>query len=144
VTEAPLSDKPEAQPAVAKLDPEALALRTQPERAIRFKRGAIIGIAAIALTSVVVTTWIALQPASIELAAQRELGADLSANASLETLASLPSNYGDVPKLGPPLPGDLGRPILRHQQRAMATETGSLQRPAIDQSIGEQRDRLEA
>jgi type IV secretion system protein TrbI len=144
VTEAPRSDKPEAQPPIAKLDPEALALRTQPERAIRFKRGAIIGIAAIALTGVVATTWIALQPASVEIAGQREEGADVSANASLDTLASLPSNYGDVPKLGPPLPGDLGRPILRHQQRAMATETDLSPRPAIDQSVGEQRDRVEA
>ncbi len=143
MTEAPRSDKPEAQPPVPKSDPEALALRTQPERAIRFKRGAIIGIAAIALTGVVATTWIALQPASVEIAGQRE-GVDVSANASLDTLASLPSNYGDVPKLGPPLPGDLGRPILRHQQRAMATETDLSPRPAIDQSVGEQRDRVEA
>ena len=144
MTEAPRSDKPKAQPPVPKSDPEALALRTQPERAIRFKRGAIIGIAAIALTGVVATTWIALQPASVEIAGQRQEGADVSANASLDTLASLPSTYGDVPKLGPPLPGDLGRPILRHQQRAMATETDLSPRPAIDQSVGEQRVRVEA
>ena len=33
-----------------------------------------------------------------------------------------PRSYGDVPRLGPPLPGDLGRPILE-RQREMATET---------------------
>ncbi|MEE9433699.1 MAG: TrbI/VirB10 family protein [Sphingorhabdus sp.] len=29
-----------------------------------------------------------------------------------DSLASLPKDYGDIPKLGPPLPGDLGKPIL--------------------------------
>jgi type IV secretion system protein TrbI len=29
-----------------------------------------------------------------------------------ERLNSLPKDYGDAPKLGPPLPGDLGKPIL--------------------------------
>ncbi|MGQ0589516.1 MAG: TrbI/VirB10 family protein [Sphingosinicella sp.] len=35
-----------------------------------------------------------------------------------------PRDYGDVPRLGPPLPGDLGRPILE-RRRAMAAETPS-------------------
>lgn len=29
-----------------------------------------------------------------------------------ERLGALPKDYGDAPKLGPPLPGDLGRPIV--------------------------------
>src|SRR3546814_17570899 len=33
------------------------------------------------------------------------------------------SSYGDVPRLGPPLPGDLGRPIMK-AQREMVTEEG--------------------
>ena len=32
-------------------------------------------------------------------------------------LAGLPRDYGGVPQLGPPLPGDLGRPILGAQNR---------------------------
>ena len=32
-------------------------------------------------------------------------------------LASAPGDYSEVPKLGPPLPGDLGKPILDAQKR---------------------------
>jgi type IV secretion system protein VirB10 len=37
--------------------------------------------------------------------------------ATSETITSGPSDYGNVPKLGPPLPGDLGGPIVSAQQR---------------------------
>jgi type IV secretion system protein TrbI len=33
-----------------------------------------------------------------------------------DALAGAPKDYGDVPKLGPPLPGDLGKPILDAQR----------------------------
>lgn len=33
-----------------------------------------------------------------------------------DALAGAPKDYGEVPKLGPPLPGDLGKPILNAQQ----------------------------
>ncbi|KAF0102063.1 type IV secretion system protein VirB10 [Enhydrobacter aerosaccus] len=36
-------------------------------------------------------------------------------------LAGLPRDYSSVPKLGPPLPGDLGRPALGAQARSQAT-----------------------
>ncbi len=32
-------------------------------------------------------------------------------------LSGAPATYGDVPRLGPPLPGDLGKPILERQQQ---------------------------
>lgn len=41
------------------------------------------------------------------------------ARATSDALNGAPATYGDVPRLGPPLPGDLGKPILE-QQRAMA------------------------
>ncbi len=34
-----------------------------------------------------------------------------------EGLIGLPRDYGDVPQLGPPLPGELGRPVLSAQRR---------------------------
>src|SRR3546814_7611010 len=33
-----------------------------------------------------------------------------------DAVAGAPKDYGDVPKLGPPLPGDLGKPILDAQR----------------------------
>jgi len=37
--------------------------------------------------------------------------------ATAETITSGPRDYAQAPKLGPPLPGDLGRPIVAAQQR---------------------------
>lgn len=109
---------PEAPSIPAKVDPETLALRAQPARAIRFKRGAIIGVAALGSVSLAATAWVALRSTDLHLAAPAE-DPPVAAKAPTDTLNRLPGSYGDVPKLGPPLPGDLGRPILEHQ-RAMA------------------------
>src|SRR5690606_16435690 len=37
--------------------------------------------------------------------------------ATAETITSGPRDYAQAPRLGPPLPGDLGRPIVSAQQR---------------------------
>ncbi|MFT8731580.1 MAG: TrbI/VirB10 family protein [Acetobacter fabarum] len=42
---------------------------------------------------------------------------DTDARASADGLSALPSDYTVTPKLGPPLPGDLGRPILNTQRQ---------------------------
>lgn len=55
----------------------------------------------------------------------------------------LPSSYGEVPKLGPPLPGDLGRPILKHQQ-AMAQEGAASPQPSQADAARVERERLAA
>jgi type IV secretory pathway VirB10-like protein len=106
-----------------KVDPESLAIRSRPPRAIRFRRGVIIAIAAIGSVSLVAVTWMALKPTVFRQIAQEESLSEPS-RAPSDALAGLPANYSAVPKLGPPLPGDLGRPILNHQ-RAMATEAGT-------------------
>ncbi len=38
-------------------------------------------------------------------------------NPQADGLANVPRDYAGIPQLGPPLPGDLGRPILRAQER---------------------------
>lgn len=50
-------------------------------------------------------------------------------------LAGLPKSYSDVPKLGPPLPGDLGRPILAAQTAApgISAPTGVAAGPSPEQ-----------
>lgn len=40
----------------------------------------------------------------------------MAAKAPPDALAGAPTSYGDVPQLGAPLPGDLGRPILNRQR----------------------------
>lgn len=100
----------------AKLDPETLAIRARPPRAIRFKRGVIIAIAALGSVSLVAVTWMALKPRLFHGAATQEELSQPNARPASDALAGAPATYGDVPKLGPPLPGDLGKPILEHQQ----------------------------
>lgn len=120
----------------AKVDPETLVLRARPTPAIRFKRSVIVALTAIAIMVVVATAWLALKPRSLHLLGEQN---DLAepAKAPGETLNALPNSYGDVAKLGPPLPGDLGRPILKHQQ-AVAVEDPTSQRLAAEQTMREQ------
>lgn len=108
-----------------KLDPETLAIRGRPKRAIRFKRGVIVAVAASSAAMLVTVAWIALAPVSFRRVAETNMrGSESAALGANEALARLPANYGEVPKLGPPLPGDLGRPILE-RQRALADQDGT-------------------
>src|SRR3546814_17814167 len=62
--------------------------------------------------------WMALKPQVFRHAVHdSELSQPMGGQAT-DALAELPASYSDAPKLGPPLPGDLGRPILRAQERA--------------------------
>ncbi len=113
-----VSTEPAAAPSATKVDPETLSIRSRPARAIRFKRGAIIGAATLGSVSLTAVAWMALKPQVFRQVAQdSELSQPMAKPAS-DALSGLPTSYGDAPKLGPPLPGDLGRPILRAQQRA--------------------------
>jgi type IV secretion system protein VirB10 len=116
MTNAAATEPPVIPP--AKVDPETLSIRSRPARAIRFRRGAIIGVAALGSASLMGIAWMALKPQVFRQVAQEgELSQPMAKPAS-DALSGLPTSYGDAPKLGPPLPGDLGRPILRAQERA--------------------------
>jgi type IV secretion system protein VirB10 len=120
-----------ALPENTKVDPETLAIRSRPARAVRFRKGAIAAIAAAGSISLVAVTWMALKPTVLRHVASSEELSQPNTQSATETLSGLPASYADAPKLGPPLPGDLGRPILDHQ--------GSLE----DQSEATNRQRLE-
>lgn len=97
------------------VDPEsAVKLRGDPPRVMRLSRKAI-GLASAAACALVGGALIyALQP-------QGRTGAEELYNtdgvAVADNLTGAPKDYGQVPKLGPPLPGDLGKPILDAQKR---------------------------
>jgi len=80
---------------------------------MRLSRRVLIGLGIIATAGIGAALFLALQPR------RQTIGSELYNTDNRSTpdgLASLPRDYGDlprgVPKLGPPLPGDLGRPIL--------------------------------
>ncbi len=54
-------------------------------------------------------------------------------------LAGLPKDYSGVPKLGPPLPGDLGRPILNAQNGGTVPPIGAPASGPVGPSPEEQR-----
>lgn len=103
-------------PQPPKADPETLVLRGAPGQVVRFRRGAIIAIAALGSTAIVGAAWVALKPATFRIVAEGEDRTDGAAKTPADALADAPKSYGDVPQLGPPLPGDLGRPILEHRR----------------------------
>lgn len=109
----------EPVPPSEKQDPETLVLRGRPRPVIRFRRGLVIGLVGAVSAGIIGLTWAALDPPSFRLPVEQEQG-EPSGKAAPEALASVPATYDDVPQLGPPLPGDLGRPILE-QQRKLGT-----------------------
>lgn len=115
--------------APAKENPETLVLRGAPRRVARFRREIIIGVAATGALAIAAITWVALEPASFKLAASGDEMFEKGQGKPPEALAGTPGRYDEIPKLGPPLPGDLGRPILEHRRRM---EGGDPPVPAVD------------
>ncbi|QDC37209.1 TrbI/VirB10 family protein [Sphingobium fuliginis] len=140
-----MTDAPTATgaPAPDKLDPETLVLRAKPGRVVRFRRGAIVAIAALGLTAIVGVAWMALKPASFRIVAGSDERGESRSSAPPDALANAPKSYGDVPQLGAPLPGDLGRPIVEHQ-RSLGEPTTSTSADQAAQAAEAERQRLAA
>ncbi len=123
-----------------KVDPETLVLRAQPRRVVRFKRHVLVAAAAAGCAAIAAVAWLGLglSPPKI-VPTQTVFNPDAPVNtqkAKPEHLAQLPSTYAElpegVPQLGPPLPGDLGGPILEHQQtQVTAGGEGAVPQPSL-------------
>jgi len=122
---------------VPKAEPETLAIRGRPPRAIRFRREVIIAASTAAAIALGAVAWIALKPHIYSRTLAEDDLARPKLAAPADMVDALPKSYGDVPKLGPPLPGDLGRPILRAQERGR----GAQGMPAPKNAGGEIADR---
>jgi type IV secretion system protein TrbI len=109
------------KPAPGKIDPETLALRAPPRRVVRFKRRLMIGIAAIGIAGIFGVTWLALKGPILRFGQQAQEHYSTDRKSTPDGLAGLPKDYGEIkpetPVLGPPLPGDLGPPILERQKQ---------------------------
>ncbi|MBG0809940.1 TrbI/VirB10 family protein [Methylosinus sp. H3A] len=115
-------------------------LRLRPERppVTRLSRRALIALSAVSAAAILGLTVYALQSRG-RSGPPSELY-NTEAKTTADGLASLPRDYTalpkNVPKLGPPLPGDLGRPILAAQ--------GQFPVPAAvdpeEQRIGQERE----
>lgn len=143
-----MSDDPEASgDAPAPAPVEALRLRADPPRVARLSRPMIAvlsGVGAVAIGGALV---LALQPRTPKPAAPQ---AEASAGPPAAAVSGAPKTYGDVPKLGPPLPGDLGRPIVAAQQRGAVIDPPAIggqipgADPATAQRIEARRQAIDA
>jgi type IV secretion system protein VirB10 len=109
------------KPTTAKVDPETLALRAAPRRVVRFKRRLMIGIAAVGIAGIFGVTWLALKGPILHFGQQAQELYSTDRKSTAEGLDGLPKDYSEMkpetPVLGPPLPGDLGPPILERQKQ---------------------------
>ncbi len=90
-----------------------MRLRAEPPRVTRLSRKVLAGLGIAAGVGIGGALIYALQTQH-----SNKLGEELYSTDNRSTpdgLASLPKDYAGVPRLGPPLPGDLGRPILNAQ-----------------------------
>ncbi len=136
-----MSETTVSRPDAPKADPETLVLKAAPRRVVRFRRRLLIGIAATTCVMLSGITWLALQGPAMRLGLQPQELYNTEHKPAPDGLAALPGNYGQmrretpqpaIPQLGPPLPGDLGRPILeRQRQLGLAPGAGMDEQDAL-------------
>jgi type IV secretion system protein VirB10 len=135
---------PTPAPSRPKEDPETLVLRGRPQPVARFRRGLIVGVTAAVSLGVVGVTWFALAPAGFHISAGGDDESEPMRKGPPEALANAPGSYGDVPRLGPPLPGDLGRPILDHERNLPPVPAQVPGSAAAGTAVDAERERREA
>ena len=133
---------PTSEPAgSSKRDPGKLDLRAAPRRVVRFKRGLVIGAVALGSGAILGVTMMALQGPALRIQDQTEELYNTERKPTPDGLAALPGDYSQVkpatPQLGPPLPGDLGRPILE-RQRQLGVAPGAAELSAEEQRLAQQ------
>ncbi|MCL8384782.1 TrbI/VirB10 family protein [Xanthobacter aminoxidans] len=94
----------------------AMRLRPEPPRVTRLSRKVLAGLGLVAGLGIGGALIYALQARRDRGPGQELYATDIKATP--DGLAGLPKDYTGIPKLGPPLPGDLGRPILNAQTAA--------------------------
>lgn len=93
-----------------------LKIRARPKPVTRINRKVLMAGAAIGFLALVAATNIALKPPrAVEPGASQELYNTKNTRRP-EALSSLPASYSDVPRLGPPLAGDLGSTVLQAER----------------------------
>lgn len=106
---------------ISKTNPDHLQLNASPPyRAVRFKKGLVIGVVVLGIVVIFGLTALSLRKPDFRGALEEKNLYKAQSKQEPNALAALPKDYSQVKekpiKLGPPLPGDLGRPILAYQK----------------------------
>lgn len=118
--------------AVAPASPDGFRLEGELPRVMRLSRKALAlagGVAGLAIGGALL--WALRTP---DPKAARELYEVTNPNRA-ESITGGPADYGSIPKLGPPLPGDLGRPIVSAQNTGESVPVPGMAQPPIDPRI---------
>ena len=100
-----------------KLSPERLELRARPRPIRRLnKRAMMVGCAIVALV-IAGATIMALSPPTLFAPSQPGELYNTERKQTAEGLEKLPKSYGEIPPLGPPVPGDIGRALVEGEKR---------------------------
>lgn len=119
----------------------AVRLRAAPPRVARLSRVAVAGFAGLGAAGIGAALALALQPRAPKPVV---IKADETDGRAPQAVITGPRTYADVPKLGPPLPGDLGRPILAAQQRGEAVAPPPIGQAPADPAADARRQALAA
>lgn len=113
--------------ALAPAGAEGFRLGGEPPQVMRLSRRTLAIIGGVAATAIGGSLLWALQPPGEAAPPNLYEG---ETRGRPDTLARAPGDYGSVPKLGPPLPGDLGRPIVAAQRQGEAVPVPAMAPPA--------------
>ena len=120
-----------------------LRLRTERPRVTRLSRKVLIGLCSVSGLAIAAALIYALQTRKADQDS-RELYSTES-RPTADGLTGLPRDYTGIPKLGPPLPGDLGRPILSAQNQGQPIPPGGpLPQPGISHEEQRRLQEIEA
>ncbi len=106
-------------------------LRPEPARVTRLSRKVLIGLGAVSSLAIAAALLFALDTGRRGNQTPDELY-NTENRTPADGLANLPKDYTGIPKLGPALPGDLGRPILKAQEEGKPVVVPTIQTPRAD------------
>ncbi|MCP1931020.1 type IV secretion system protein VirB10 [Bradyrhizobium elkanii] len=114
-----------------------MRLRAEAPRVTRLSRKVLAGLGLVASLGLGGALVYALQTRNGAKPAEELYSTDNRSTA--DGLQGLPRDYTGVPQLGPPLPGDLGRPIVNAQNRGQPVPAPGVAQPQPGISAEEQR-----
>lgn len=140
-----------AAPQAEKVGPETVALRAPPRPVTRLNRRMLATLSGGLAVAVLGALMWSLQPRQRGVGEQTELY-NVDRVSRSEALEQLPADYSElppslplqVPELGPPLPGDLGRAIVHSQQPAVASYASPGYDPVEAERLARQKEAEEA
>ena len=136
MTETPSGNDKRASAATAGVA-TGMRLRAEPPRVTRISRRVLVGFGVVAGIGIGGALIYALQTGNRQPTAPELITTDH--RQTPDGLQNLPADYTAVPQLGPPLPGDLGGPIVRAQERGVSVP---LEPMPISQPDPEEQKRL--